>query len=46
MTRAEYAHLGLTQGMSFKETMSLRPGLLYDLWETYLNTHFPKRDIT
>jgi hypothetical protein len=44
MTRADYAHLGLAQGLSLRETMTVRVGLLYDLWETYLDIHFPKRE--
>jgi hypothetical protein len=44
MTRADYAQLGLAQGLSYRETMSLRVGLLYDLWETYLDIHYPQRN--
>jgi hypothetical protein len=44
MTRADYVHMGLAQGLSIFETMIVRVGELFDLWETYLRIHFPNRD--
>jgi hypothetical protein len=38
ISRAEYARLGISQGLSYGETMRLRVGLLLDLWEVYVKS--------
>ena len=43
MTRAHYVRMGVTSGLSKKETLLATPGEVGDLWELYLKAHGMKR---
>lgn len=39
MTPAHYLRIGAVLGHSVRETMLMRPGLLFDEWELYLRAN-------
>lgn len=43
MKLADYLHMGLTSGLSKKDTLLSTPGEVADLWELYLKAHGVKR---
>lgn len=36
MSRAEHLNIGLTLGMSAKETMLFEPAIVFELWELHV----------
>lgn len=46
MTPARYLRMGATVGFGAKETMMMRPGMVFDAFELYLQEHGVKRDET
>lgn len=44
MTPAHYLRLGAILGFGARETMMMCPGLLFDVWELYVQEHQPREE--